>query len=487
MGLLPEQIAILELLVHEQRLRRSNNSLAAFIRASWPVIEPKHPYVPGRHVEAIADHLEAVYRGVIKNLLINIPPRHAKSTIVSVAFPAWVWTMSPEYKFLFGSHSFNLSKRDSVKNRQLIQSDWYRDTFKIVWKLAEDQNEKMKFDNTLGGSRMATSVGSSVIGLGADCLVLDDPHSSRSVRSEVQRQDELDWIDQEFFIRINDPKTVSKVVIMQRLDKRDASEHLLAKGDWEHLMLPAEFEPERKCFTSIGFQDPRKEAGDPLWPERFDTPQLNEMKVNMGAKAWAGQGQQRPAPAEGNLIKRDHFKFYSLLPEEVNFFALSVDLSFDTGATNSYAVFQLWARAGARRYLIKQVRRQMGFTEQLSVFKGLVAERFVNAKWVEKKANGAALISMVQKEIPGVLAVEPRGSKVARLEAVSPQIEAGNVYLPMVENNPWVGDYIEELVTFPNALHDDQVDATSQALLKMSDQKNADWAPISLTAPSKWR
>lgn len=482
-------VALLESIEEELERRASSNSFAKFLRASWKVIEPKRQFVPGWHLDAIAEHLEAVYAGQIRNLLINIPPRHAKSTEVSVAFPAWVWTLAPERNFLFGSHSDSLAKRDSIKCRNLIQSNWYRDTFKIQWKLADDQNEKKKYDNTEGGTRIATSVGASIIGQGGDILVIDDPHNPRSVRSDTQRNSELDWIDQEFFTRINDPKTVAKIVIMQRLDMRDASAHLLAQGDWEHLMLPAFYEPERKCFTSMGWEDPRTEVDEPLWPQRFDKEGLNGLKKGMGAKAWAGQGQQRPAPAEGNIIKREHFKYYKELPANLDFIGLSVDLSFDEGATNSHAVFEVWGREGGNRYLMYELRKQMAFTEQLLSFQTVVNKfPIIHAKWVEKKANGAALISTVQKKIAGVLAVEPRGSKQARLEAVSPQFEAGNVWVPdpSMPGNEWVSDYIEEIVTFPNALFDDRVDATSQALLKLTEQVPTDWLPLSVTGASKW-
>lgn len=479
-----------EKIIAELERRDSSNSLAAYIKAAWPLIEPKHPFIPGWHIDAIAEHLEAVYAGEIRNLLINIPPRHAKSTIISVAFPSWVWSKRPEFKFLYGSHAFSLSKRDSVKCRNVIQSQWYRDTFNIKWNLAEDQNEKMRFDNTEGGSRISTSVGSSVIGEGGDILVLDDPHSPKSVRSEVQRHSELDWVDQEFFTRINDPKTVAKIIIMQRLDERDASAHVLAQGDWEHLMLPAQFEPERKCVTVLGWEDPRKEKDEPLWPERFGEPELLNVKKGMGSKAWAGQGQQRPAPSEGNIFKREWWKWYKESPDQLRetmqFIGLSVDLSFDEGANASFAVFQTWGRRGADKFLLGRIKAQVGFNQQLVMFKGEVGKWRPHAKWVEKKANGAALISVVQREIPGVIAVEPRGSKVARAEAISPQVEAGNVFLPDPSIAPWISDYVEELATFPNAAYDDDVDATSQALLKLSETAHVDWKPVHFPQTSKF-
>lgn len=486
----PAELQYIKGLTYEESRRDSGNSLQSYTRSAWPLIEPKLPFVPGWHIDAICEHLEAVFSGQIKNLLINIPPRHAKSTLVSVAFPSWAWTKRPWMKFIYGSYSHSLAKRDSVKMRNVIQSRWYQDTFKVNWSLAEDQNEKTNYVNTVGGARRATSVGATIIGEGGDCLVLDDPQSPRSSRSGPRREDVMDWIDQEFFIRVNDPKTVSKIIIMQRLDEKDVSAHVLAKGGWEHLMLPAEFEPERRCFTSIGWTDPRAEAGEALWPARFGKEENEKSKKEMGSKAWAGQGQQRPAPSDGIIFKRGWLgKFYTKDPQELakemEFLALSIDLPFDEGGT--FAVFQIWGRKGPDKYLLDQTRAQVGFNEQCVMFRLAVAKwPNLNAKWVEKKANGAAMITTLKKEFSSLIPVTPQGSKEVRAEAVAPQFQSGNVYFPDPSIASWIGDYIEELVVFNNGAFNDQVDATSQALSLLETSAPTAFTPISLTTRSKW-
>lgn len=486
----PSEHYELQFLLTEEDRYQSGNTLFAFLKAAWPLIEPRHPFVEGKHIEGICEHLEAVHRGEIRNLLINIPPRHAKSTIVSVGFPAWVWTRTPQHKFLYGSHSFMLAKRDSVRTRNIIQSRWYKETFKTQWMLADDQNEKRKFDNTEGGSRICTSVMAAIIGEGADTLVLDDPHSPRSVRSDVKRVDELEWIDQEFFTRINDPKTVSKIVIMQRLDERDASAHVLEKGDWEHLMLPAQFEPERKCITSIGWEDPRTTRDEALWPERFTKADNEKSAKDMGSKAWAGQGQQRPSPSQGSIFKREWFHdgiFYRELPSDLDFVAMSVDLPFDEGPNNSFACFHGWGRKEGKRYLLPtELREQCGFPRQLQMFREMKSKYRFNVEWIEKKANGAAMISTMQKEFPTLVAVNPMGSKEVRAEAVAPQFESGGCLLPHPSIAPWITDFIEELIVFNNGKFNDRVDTTSQALMKLNNAPNTDWTPISITGQSKW-
>lgn len=480
------EIFELERLLADEALDRNKGSFYAFLRAAWPIIEPNYPFVPGKHLEAMCVHLEAVYRRQIPNLLINIPPRHAKSTIVSVAYPAWVWIQEAGHKFIYASHDYALSIRDSVKCRALIRSEWYRDTFRIPWDISEDQDAKVKFENTQKGFRQAASAGGSIIGAGADTLVADDPHDPMAIGNDDQRQKVLDWYDQVFAIRIIDPKRTSKIIIMQRLHQLDLSQHVLSQGGWEHLMLPAEFEPERKCKTSV-WQDWRTIQDEPLWPERFGTPQIQELK-KMGSMAAAGQLQQRPAPAEGAVFKRAWLKFHVEQPQDLDLIALSADLTFKDGVKNDFAVFQIWGRKQGQKYLLDQVRGRMGFNEQMVAFKALCAKWNPHAKWIEDTANGPALIAALSKEVHGIIPIKPRGSKVARAEAVTPQFEAGNVFIPDPSKAPWVSDYIEELCTFPGAMNDDQVDTTTQALTQMSARPsiNFDVDAMSMTQTSKW-
>jgi hypothetical protein len=280
----------------------ASESMSEFAKQAWPTIEPNEPFVHGWHMDAIADHLSAVKAGQIRNLLITIPPRHTKSTQVSVMFPAWVWTDQPWAKFLFASHAHSLSERDSVKCRRLVESDWYRKEFGIRWKLRADQNTKLRFDNSEGGYRIATSVGGAVVGEGGDYIVVDDAHKPMEVYSDTMRDGVLKWWDVEFSTRANNPKTVRKIVIMQRLHENDLVGHLLEKGGWEHLCLPAEFDSARKRkATSIGWTDPRKDDGELLWPVRVGASELAELKRDLGDAA-SGQLDQDPRAGEGKRL-----------------------------------------------------------------------------------------------------------------------------------------------------------------------------------------
>ena len=197
--------------------RKATGSLREFAQAAWAINEGGDSYVDGWHIHAICDHLEAVAKGQIRNLLINMPPRHMKSSLVSVLFPAWVWTWDATRRFMYASYAQSLSTRDSVKSRNIIESAWYKYTFKPNWKLADDQNAKQKYVNTAGGYRISTSVGGAVTGEGGDIIVADDPHNVTEAISPAMRQEALDFWDKAITSRGNNPKTVAKIVVMQRV------------------------------------------------------------------------------------------------------------------------------------------------------------------------------------------------------------------------------------------------------------------------------
>lgn len=453
-------------------------SLRQFCVDAWHVVEPATKFVPGWHLDAIADHLEAVTRGEIRNLLINMPPRHAKSLTVSVFWPVWVWTFMPEKRWLFSSYAATLSVRDSLKCRRLIESPWFQQRWGKVFALTSDQNAKTRFENDHTGYRIATSVGGSATGEGGDFIIVDDPHSAQEALSEAKRETALIWWDETMSTRLNDQKTGSRVIVMQRLHQQDLAGHVLEQGGYEHLCLPAEYEPmtfvQGRGFvaepnvTSIGWVDPRQQPGELLWPERFGEPELAEMKKRLGTYAVAGQLQQRPSPAGGGIFHRGWWRFYRELPRRFDSLALSWDCAFKDLDTSDYVVGQVWGTVGADRYLIDQVRGRMDIVATLRALKAQ-AERWpaASAKLIEDKANGTAVIALAREHITGLIAVEPEGGKIARAQAAAPEVEAGNVYLPdpaYVANAEWVPEFIEEHAAFPNGANDDQVDAATQAL-----------------------
>jgi predicted phage terminase large subunit-like protein len=475
-------------------------SLRDFVRLAWAVVEPATPFKSNWHIDALADHLAAVTAGQIRKLVINVPPRCTKSTVVSVLWPCWEWTIRPETKWLFTSYSLNLTKRDSLRCRRLIESVWYRERWGLM--LAEDQSEKLLFENSRGGYRMSASVGSSVTGSGGDRLVCDDPHNIGEVESDTMRQGVIDWFDGVLSTRMNDPKQSTITIIGQRAHESDLSGHVLRQGGWEHLCLPLEWErypfldlgakltPEGKRVTAIGWSDPRSEEGELLWPDHFGEAEVGQLKRSLGSYRVAGQLQQRPSPAEGGLFKAHWWRFWHRpgnplpavsvrlaadgsvfnrpcvpLPEKFDRQLLSFDLTFKDTKTSDYAVGQCWGCLDADRFLLDEWRARADFVAQRAAIT-MMAARWPEATeiLIEDSANGSAAVSELQHSISGIKAIPAKGAKEVRAAACTPMIESGNCYLPHPNLAAWVTGFLDEVAGFPNAKNDDRIDAMSQCL-----------------------
>jgi hypothetical protein len=349
-----------------EKMRRS---FYEFARQAWPVLEPATPHIDGMHVHAICEHLQSVYEGRIRNLIINVPPGHAKSLLTAVFWPAWVWISQPAVRWLFSSYRVDLAVRDSIRCRRLIESEWYQKRWGGVYQLSGDQNQKDRFENTKTGFRVVVPMYTGT-GERGDYVVVDDPHSVDQAESDQSRQAAIEWWDGSMATRLNDLATGHKVVIQQRLHEEDLTGHLLTSHDYELLVLPAEFDPDRRCSTSIGWADPRQGAGELLWPEKVTGESLGEVKRTLGSYRYAGQYQQRPAPADGGLFKRFWFRYWGSahldlppvrtktpngdwisieavpIPATFETTIQSWDTSFKNSKTCDYVVGQVWATRG---------------------------------------------------------------------------------------------------------------------------------------------
>jgi predicted phage terminase large subunit-like protein len=468
--------------------------LREFVPLSWPIIDPNVPYRHNWHIDAICDHLEAVVWGQIPNLIINIPPRHMKSSLVSCIWHPWVWSFRPWTHWLYFSYSEGFSIRDNVRARRIIRSDFYQEAFGHIFKLAGDQNLKGRFENSQGGHRQALGVGGAT-GEGGDFIVGDDLLKIDNRHSDTIREGCNEFWATTVSTRKNTAQS-STVIICQRIHEHDIVGYCREKEEeggtpYEVLKIPAEFEGER-YWSSIGWTDPREEHGDLIWEERFPRENVDRLKRTLGSEQAAAQLQQRPTPETGEVFKKYNWRFWypqgNPLPpvkvrmEDGSFVDCEVgelpggfdeevqswDMAFKELASSSFVVGQLWGRREANAYLLDQERARMDLPKTLTAVTRMT-DNWPNAtaKYVEDKANGPAVIQMLQSKIPGLIAVSPMGSKVARANAVTPVIESGNVYLPHPHVAPWVWDLIAELSAFPNAANDDQVDSLTQALMKL--------------------
>jgi len=485
-GVQPDEIETLEL--EAELLRRD---FRAFVRAAWHEIDPA-PLLWGWHMDVICLALEAVAKGQLQRLIINIPPGHAKSMLVSVLWPAWRWTRSPTWQVLTASHNAGLSTRDAVKARTLMATNWYIERFRRDWGFAEDQNLKTRYLNTKGGTRQALSVGSGNTGWRGDCLLVDDPLDATDAHSQVERERVIVWKTQTMTSRFNDLAKAEQVIIMQRLHEQDLTGYLLAneRSDWEHLCLPSKFEPARRSVVKghdgrVIVRDPRKSEGELLFPTLFSTDVLAQQERSMGSYAFAGQHQQRPVPASGGLLRREWFRKRwahepkgpdtTKPPAQFDDMRIFVDASFKGTKDSDRVAIGVFGKKGTDVYLMDLEWRTMGFVDTINALTALKAKwPKVSGIYIEDKANGSAIIDTLKSKLPGIVPIQPEGGKEARVAAASPYIEAGNCVLP--ESAPWVADAIAEACSFPKGLHDDFVDVLAYAMVNLCSRNNmAGW------------
>jgi predicted phage terminase large subunit-like protein len=442
-----------------------SDDLGLYMREAWPLVEPAAPFIEGWHIDAIAEHLEAVTAGQIRRLIVNVPPGFTKTLTTCVMWPTWEWSRNPSTRWIFTTHNKDLATKASIQRRSLMSSDWYRARWPGVI-FSTDQNVKTEFENTAKGRMACFGFGSSPMGHHAIRAVIDDPIDPEKATSEVERESVINYWRLQLSTRLIPPDTAACVLIMQRLHELDLTGYLLAEeaGSWTHLCLPMEA-PSRQTVVFLSGRKVEREAGELLCPERFSPEAVARLKLSLGSYGASGQLQQSPSPAEGGMLKRNWWKEWAAIPADLEETILSWDLSFKETTGSDFVVGQVWGKKGGAFYLLDQVRDRMDFPATCRAIESLSAKwPAAVAKLVEDKANGPAVISTLKTKISGLIAVEPRGSKEARASAVSPAIEAGNVFLPAPSLAPWVHDFIEECASFPKGANDDQVDAMTQAL-----------------------
>jgi predicted phage terminase large subunit-like protein len=442
--------------------------LRDFVKAAWPLIEPSTPLVWNFHLDAMCDHLQALLEGKLgkQNLLILVPPGSAKSTVVSVCAPAWMWIRQPSWRATFVSGTPSVSVRDSLKTRAIVDSAWYRREFGITWDLAGDANQKLHFENTATGFRQALSTGSRITGARPHALFVDDALDAAEAFSKAARDAvNLSW-DQAIANRLSDLQTGTRCVIQQRLHPEDLAGHILATEpeNWEVLCIPQLHEEARRTVTSLGWTDPRTTDGELMFPARFPQSVVNVERVRLGQSGFAGQHQQRPTIAEGELFKRASLKLIDggSLPKFTQV-VLSLDTAYSTKETADYSVAVVAAQCDFGIVILDVIRGRYAYPQLRALTEQLAARWHPAAVLVEDKASGQSLVQSLQQEtaLP-VRPVDVDGDKLVRANTVVPAWEAGRIHL--LKDAPWLSDFLEELHSFPKSPHDDQVDAFVQAV-----------------------
>jgi predicted phage terminase large subunit-like protein len=459
------------------KVEASRRSLRDYLRhIVWPVVEPGTPFVGGFHIDAICEHLEAVTLRQIRSLLITVPPRHTKSLCASVAWPTWAWVRRPEDRFLSSSFSADLSTEHAVLSRRVIESARYQAAWGHIFELQGDQNVKTHYENTRRGYRIATSVGGTTTGRGGDFLIADDPHNLKTIHSDIERQGAINWYRQVWSTRFNDPRTGCRVVIMQRGHERDLAGYLLEQGGYEHLNLPTEYEPTTRV-TCIGWSDPRSKEGELLCSERFGPVEVEQAKKDLTAPVFATQHQQRPAPAEGSMFKRERLRVITEkeLPADG---AFTECRGWDAAATEAAQGKDPDWTVGAkvRRYatglyvVMHVVRGRFGPHAGDTTMRSTAVADGQACRQREEQEPGSAGKRVIAAHTLLLAGFDYKGehstgAKTVRATPFATQVDAGNVCLLA---GPWNQAYIDELLLFPNGRHDDQVDASGTAFNELA-------------------
>ena len=420
-------------------------------------------YIPARHHFLLCNALERVTNGTLKKLMVFMPPRHGKSQTITETYPSYYLGRYPHKKVMCISYGDSLAKDFGRKNRQKVK-EFGQEIFGIEL----DPSNKSMSDFTIkghtGGAYFAGILG-GVTGRGANVLIIDDPIKTRQeAESETYRN--RVWEEYQSSLSTRLMPGGATIIVLTRWHHDDLAGRILAQeaDQWEVISLPAlalENDP-------IG-----REEGRALWPEfGFNEEWAKNKIIEVGSKTWASLFQQQPSPDSGDIFKREWIKFYKT-PPQFDEMAISVDASFKDKKGSDFCVMQTWGKKGANVYLVDQIRDRMAFPATVASIRSMAAKwPKAHAKLVEDKANGTAVIDYLKNEISGMIPVEPMGGKEVRASAISPQWEAGNVYLPHPSICPWINDFIEELIQFPNAKHDDQVDCMSQMLARWQTANN---------------
>ena len=338
--------------LYELDLVDAEESLAAFVRQAFHVIEPGQPYTHGWHIDFLCAHLEAITDGVeldngelYNRLLINVPPGTMKSLLCGVFWPAWEWgpRNMPHLRYVCASHSLDLAIRDGLRMRRLITSEWYQKRWGDQVNLTSDQNQKTKFENTATGFRQAAAAG-SITGARGDRVIIDDPHSVDGANSDAQRESTVQWFLEAVPTRLNNPDSSAIIVIMQRLHEADVSGVILDKRlGYDHVMLPMMLDKTRVYPTKLGIVDPRETEGELLFPTRFPQEVVDRDSKVMGPYATAGQFQQEPTPRGGGVIKAQWWETWM---EEgypaFDYIIASIDTAYTSKTENDPSAMTVW-------------------------------------------------------------------------------------------------------------------------------------------------
>ncbi len=450
-----------------QKRRLARRNLLPFCQYTFP------EYQTPSHLITLSEALEAIERGELKRLIVIMPPRQGKSEIISLRFPCWYLARHPEDCVVQAGYAESIALVHSRQARDIFISGEMARLFPDIHHRPERPGQEAiiperqaahEWGTKQGGSYYAVGIGGGLTGRGFDIGIIDDPvKDEEEAASFTIREKVWDWYQKVFRTRAEPGAAI--IIVMTRWHQDDLVGRILKQ---------AREDPAADQWTVLHF--PAIYNGEALWPERYPIEVLKNIRSSIGSRAFEALYQGNPVIAEGQIIKREWWRYFREPPafeRKIH----SWDTAFKDKTQNDYSVCTVWGEAQNGYYMLDVWRGRVEFPELKRVAVALYDRDKPNVVIVEDKASGQSLIQEIQRNTPiPVLPFKVDSNKVARANSVTPLIEAGKVFLP--ENAPWLFDYIEELSAFPNAEHDDQVDSTTQALAFMRGEPEPEEAII---------
>jgi predicted phage terminase large subunit-like protein len=442
------------------------HDLCAFTHRSFLELNPGEEFLSNWHIERMAAKLEEVRRGRCKRLIINVPPRHLKSLLASVAFPAWLLGHEPSKQILSVTYAQDLSDNLARKSRTLMTSPFYEGLFDT--RLAKGRAAVSDFETTAGGARFSTSVGGVLTGRGADIIIIDDPLKADDALSETRRRSVNQWFDNTLRSRLNSQKRGAIIIVMQRLHADDLVAHVQQHESWDVLSFPAIAEQDETYdfVTPYGRRRIHRSTGDILQPAHLSPSDLESQRRGMTEYNFVAHYQQNPQPPSGIIVKWEWLKFYEPgdLPKQFDQILQSWDTANKDTELSNFSVCTTWGLEDRRLFLLNVYRHKLEFPDLKRAVRELAALHRARIVLIEDKASGSSLIQELRAEHFSLVQAAPAldGDKVMRLRAQTAKIEGGFVLFPKQAH--WLDAYLRELISFPNSKYDDQVDSTVFAL-----------------------
>ena len=443
-----------------------------FFQQAFKTVYPSKDFHRNWHLDAIVNCLEKTIEGKMPRLIINLPPRHLKSFMASVAWPAFVLGNDPTAKLICISYSDDLAKALSFDFKRIVESDWYRRVFPDVRFVKTKEGE---FVTDQGGSRYATSVGGTLTGRGGDFIIIDDPIKAEDAMSEKARQFVNDWFRSTPISRLEDKGCSVLILVMQRLHVNDLTGFVEAGGGFHKLSLPAIAMKNETIALRNGKYYERRE-GEALHEAREGLVVMRRIRDDIGAFHFASQYQQSPSTPDGAMFKRRWFKFFDqpLQRHPHGMLYVSIDSALSTSITADYSVISL-VYVFERDFYVLSTERGRWDYEQLKEKALRYRKRYGDqiTFLVEGAGSGISLIEYFRKELINCFSYKPNADKVARAARAIPILEDGRVHiLNRPGKNAWVEPYINEFVNFPFGRFDDQVDSLTQLLVWADPRHN---------------